>query len=222
MDIIDLIDRLAELPDALILGLVTLGSFVEYIFPPAPADSLTLSASILASRSGTPWWFIGLCGTVGSVMGSIVAWYVGHWIVRSGRLSRLSPSHQRSIQRVLEAFEKHGPIWLCTNRFLPGLRAFFFIAAAMAGIPLRVSTFWAAISAAAWSFMLVGLGVTLARNLEELLMWVQRIQITGALIVAAIVFFGVRYYLGIRKKELAAEAANASPDDDLPSADDTP
>lgn len=216
MDILDLIDRLAELPDLIILGLVTLGSCIEYIFPPAPADSVTLAASVLASRSGTAWWLIALCGTLGSIAGSMMAWYIGRWIVVTNRLEKLKPSQREGIERVLRAFEKHGPVWLCTNRFLPGLRAFFFIAAAMSGIPLRVSTFWAAISAAAWSLLLVGLGVTLARNLETLVMWMQRIQIGGMLIVVVVVIAAVRFFMHARKTSME----NDPSDDDSPPLDD--
>jgi|SRR5690625_79824 len=208
MDIVDLIDRLAQIPEALILVFVTLGSCIEYIFPPAPADSATLAASVLAARSGASWGLIALCGTLGSIAGSIIAWYIGRWIVRSGRVEKLKPAQREGIEKVLRSFERHGPIWLCVNRFLPGLRAFFFIAAAMAGISLRVSTFWAAISAAAWSIMLVTLGVTLARNLELLAMWMQRIQIAGGIIVAGIVIAVVRYFWRARKEAAQRSDAN--------------
>lgn len=212
MNIVDLIDRLAEIPESIILVLVALGSCIEYIFPPAPADSATLAASVLASRSGASWGLIALCGTLGSIAGSIIAWYIGRWIVRSGRVDKLKPSQREGIERVLRAFERHGPIWLCANRFLPGLRAFFFIAAAMAGIPLRVSTFWAAISAALWSILLVTLGVSLARNLETLAMWMQRIQVVGGVIVALIVIAAVRYFLRARKEA----AKKLPPEEDVP------
>lgn len=200
MDIVDLIDRLATIPEALILLFVTLGSCIEYIFPPAPADSATLAAAVLAARSGASWGLIALCGTLGSIAGSMIAWFIGRWIVRSGRIDKLKPAQRAGIERVLRSFERYGPIWLCANRFLPGLRAFFFIAAAMAGISLRVSTFWAAISAALWSILLVTLGVTLARNLELLVTWMQRIQVIGGVIVVAIVIVAARYFFRARKE----------------------
>lgn len=209
MDIVDLIDRLAQIPEALILVFVTLGSCIEYIFPPAPADSATLAASVLAARSGASWGLIALCGTLGSIAGSIIAWYIGRWIVRSGRVEKLKPSQREGIEKVLRSFERHGPIWLCVNRFLPGLRAFFFIAAAMAGISLRVSTFWAAISAAAWSIMLVTLGVTLAKNLELLATWMQRIQVVGGVVVALILIAVARYFWRARKEAQQAGDSDA-------------
>lgn len=211
MDIVDLIDRLAEIPDGIILLLVALGSCIEYIFPPAPADSATLAASVLAARSGASWGLIALCGTLGSIAGSIIAWYIGRWIVRTNRLEKLKPSQRAGIERVLRSFERYGPIWLCVNRFLPGLRAFFFIAAAMAGIPLRVSTFWAAISAGLWSILIVTLGVTLAKNLELLATWMQRIQVVGAVVVVVLLFFVVRYFIQARRAALAADDDSSLP-----------
>lgn len=199
MSIVDLIDQLADIPRALILALVGLGQAIEYIFPPAPADSLTLAASVLASRSGAGWVLIAVSSTLGSIIGSIAAWYIGDWIVRTDRVEKLKPAQKRGVDRVLAAFEKHGAVWLCTNRFLPGLRAFFFIAAAMAGIPLRVSVAWSAISALLWSLLIVAIGVQLATNLEVMVQWLHRVQTAGLILAAGIAFFAIRYFLRARK-----------------------
>lgn len=218
MSFLDLIDRLTDIPQAFILALVGMGQALEYLFPPAPADSLTLAASVLASRSGANWLLIVLSSTIGSIIGSVAAWYIGEWIVRTHRIEHLRPSQRRGVDRVLAAFEKHGAIWLCTNRFLPGLRAFFFIAAAMAGIPLRVSIAWSAISALLWSVLIVAIGVQLANNLEALVNTIQQVRSVGLIVAVAVGIFAIRYFLRARKKPTApvdsveSEDAGAHPE----------
>lgn len=207
MSFVEMMERLASLPDSLILLLVSLGAGFEYIFPPFPGDTVTLAASILASLSGSAWWTIVLFSTLGSVLGSVVAWYVGHWVISSGRLARLRPSQRRSVETVLEAFEKYGPVWLAVNRFIPGLRAFFFVAAAMAKIPLGVATFWSTLSAMLWSGLLVGLGVLLADNLEALERALKHVQLLSLLIVAVLSFFVVRYIVRARRRAQRLHAA---------------
>ena len=46
---------------------------------------------------------------------------------------------------------KRGNWYLAANRFLPALRAFFFVGAGLANMPLRAVIFWGGLSAAVWN-----------------------------------------------------------------------
>lgn len=207
MNLTDIIDRITELPEWLTLLLVGFGAGLEYLFPPSPGDTITVAASILATHTGAAWWWVLVASSVGSILGSVIAWYIGHWFLRSGRLARMRPSQRKALDAILTAFEKHGPIWLSINRFIPGLRSLVFIAAAMAGIPLRVSTFWSAISAVTWSGMLVGIGIVLANNFDAIEKALQRVQLLGVFFVVIIAFFALRYAYRARRRALALRAA---------------
>lgn len=194
-----MIDKLAEFPPAFILFLVSLGSGFEYVFPPFPGDTVTVAATAVASHKGIAIWTIIVVATLGSVVGSTGAWLLGHWVVRSGRLARLKPEHRKAVDEILLRFERHGAAWLALNRFIPGLRAFCFVAAAMAGIPLRVATAWSALSGAAWSCLLVFLGFSLAANIDALNRAIRHVQFLTAALVVGAAFFLWQYWRTSKK-----------------------
>ncbi len=73
-----------------------------------------------------------------------------------------------AVYKLVAGFERHGAWFLVLNRFMPGVRTFFFVAAGMVDLPLRVVLFWSTISSAIWNGALIWLGLTAAENVEEL------------------------------------------------------
>ena len=70
---------------------------------------------------------------------------------------------------MLERFERHGVVYVAINRFLPGIRALFFVAAGMSGLPLKKVLLWGAVSAAAWNGLIIAVGFAVGKNWERLL-----------------------------------------------------
>jgi membrane protein DedA with SNARE-associated domain len=54
------------------------------------------------------------------------------------------------------------------NRFLPGVRAFFFVAAGMAGLRLRAVLFYGALSALAWNVLIIVVGASVGASWDRL------------------------------------------------------
>ena len=154
------------------LGLLVLGAtaLIEYVFPPFPGDTITLFAAVLVTRFG---WNLGLAfGAVlaGSGAGAMLDYYVGVWMgdrYRQGRFLH-RPSHREKVDAVLAAFRRHGEAYVVLNRFLPAVRAVFFLAAGMERLrPLRV-LFFALLSAAAWNALILAAGYGLGANWERI------------------------------------------------------
>lgn len=185
------VEILSGIPQWITLMLVSVGSGFEYVFPPFPGDTTVIAAATIAAWDGIPIWMLIAGATLGSIVGAGIGWKIGEWFVRSGYLNKLKPQHRASVDKILAGFERYGAVCLAFNRFVPGLRSFFFIAAAMARIPLSKAIFWAAVSGFFWSTLIVLLGVALANNLErldEVLRQLQFSAIIFALIGAAAVY----------------------------------
>jgi membrane protein DedA with SNARE-associated domain len=170
------------------LGILAAAAALEYVFPPFPGDTITLFGAVLITAYG--WSFAGVFGAVmlGSVAGSMIAYGFGH---KLGTWRRRRPARERTERRVLDElidrFERHGAIYLTINRFLPGIRALFFVAAGMANIrPLPVA-FYAALSAALWNLGLIAAGSLLGANMDELLSIVKTYSTVVWIVIAAIV-----------------------------------
>jgi membrane-associated protein len=79
-----------------------------------------------------------------------------------------------NVRRVEAGYARFGAWFLLANRFLPGIRAFLFVAAGAARLPLRRVLLWGGISAAAWNALLLLVGAYLVSNLDEFLGWLER------------------------------------------------
>ena len=97
---------------------------------------------------------------------------VGRRLARTAWRERLGPRRAADVERVVAAFERHGAAVLLVNRFVPGVRALFFVAAGVAGVRTGPALLASAGSALAWNALLVGAGTAVGWNLEVLAVWV--------------------------------------------------
>ncbi|ABS24394.1 DedA family protein [Anaeromyxobacter sp. Fw109-5] len=145
-------------------------SFVEYVFPPFPGDLVVVLGAWYAVDGALSWPATFVSVTAGAMLGAWIDYRVGAAVGR--RLDRrLSGTRSLSAERLLRfeaSYRRWGALLLVSNRFFPGVRAFFFLAAGAAGIPLRRVLLYGGLSAALWNAVLLGAGALFARNVEEL------------------------------------------------------
>jgi membrane-associated protein len=126
--------------------------------------------------------------TLGSLAGAALDYGIGRRLAHTPveQLSGRKRKAREKVQPLLAKFEKHGAVYVVINRFLPGIRAFFFIAAGMARLPLWKVLAWGALSAAAWNALIIGAGFAIGKNWDELL-GLLRTYTTAAWIVIGLV-----------------------------------
>jgi membrane protein DedA with SNARE-associated domain len=162
MSLVDnLIGTVGRNPNATGMALIGLCAFMEYVFPPFPGDAVTVFGAFLVARRGWPAAPVLGAVMLGSAVGSMLTYSVGRLIVRSearwrGRLVRIRPR----LDQILERFSKHGALYLAINRFLPSLRALFFLAAGMARLPVWKVLVFGLLSQLVWSGLLFTIGAT--------------------------------------------------------------
>jgi len=157
-------------------------SALEYLFPPFPGDTVILFGGVLVAAYD---WSLPLCFVaifVGSQGGAIASFYLG----RAAQRSRKEKPDSK-LSRVVARFRQHGPAYLVLNRFVPGLRPFFFIAAGMAGMSAAQAFVWSAVSNVLWIAALFLLGGIVGDNLPRLVYLVQTYSLWAGLALAAIV-----------------------------------
>lgn len=166
------------------VGLLALAlAAMEYVVPPVPGDTITLFGAILITAYD--WSFWGVFGAVmaGSVVGSMMAFYIGNW----WRKRREHSGHRHeSIDHLVAKFHRHGAAYLVINRFLPGIRSLFFVAAGLAEMRPVAVLGYSALSAALWNLGLIAAGSALGANFETLLGWVRRYTMATWLIIGGV------------------------------------
>jgi membrane protein DedA with SNARE-associated domain len=211
VDVSGMIEALRALPDAVVLGILFLGSFIEYVVPPVPGDTIVVAGAVLVAAFGWHWAPVLAVVTLGAVIGAAVDFAIGRWLVRSGRIERLGESSRATIDRIVLQMQRRGAVYLAVNRFLPGIRAFFFVAAGLAGLRLPKVLLWSSISALAWNILLVAIGYAVGLHIEDLELFLSRFAIAGWTLIGLIaVVLAYRWFRSSR----AARSRSRNHDDD--------
>ncbi len=147
-------------------------ALLEYVFPPFPGDTVTLAGAVLVTAYGVPAPAVLFSVLAGSLVGSAADYGLGvlaargtwpgaerFFVVRRAR---------EGAEALARAFARHGEALIMVNRFLPGVRAFLFVAAGMAGMRFWLVMLYAAISALAWNLLLLAAGMAVGSRIEDL------------------------------------------------------
>ena len=195
---------------------------VEYVFPPFPGDTVTLAGAVLVAAYGWSLPAVFVAVTLGSLVGAMAGFALGIWWERRWRAREGRARWAREqVDRLVEGFRKHGEAYLVINRFLPGVRAFFFVAAGLARMrPARVALF-ATVSAAAWNALLIAAGYAVGRNIALLESLFERYAtLTWAALGLATIGLGLRWWWMKRRRNRAAQRGEPSRDHDHDSSQD--
>ncbi|MCW8138712.1 MAG: DedA family protein, partial [Planctomycetota bacterium] len=174
---------------------LALASGSEYVLPFLPGDTVTLFGAFLGVTTGRPLILIYVAINVGAILGSLVAYAFGRWIAgRPGAPVFESKRTRKAIALVQERFARHGAMYLAINRFLPALRAVFFVAAGMIRMPVWEVVLWGGLSALLWNALIVGVAWVVGDNWAALQALFERYTVAAtALIVAVLVGFAARW-----------------------------
>ncbi|MBN1946468.1 MAG: VTT domain-containing protein [Bradymonadales bacterium] len=193
----DLITAILSLPSPLVWLILALAAGIEYVIPPFPGDVIVLGGGILTGSKGVQAFPVFLAVTLGSVWGAALDFEFGRWLARpgTGRLKRWAarPRVHRAVDRVCRGFSKHGDLYLVLNRFLPGIRAFFFVAAGMAGMGRLRTLTLAFLAALLWNGLLLAVGLAIGANLDAILDFARTYsQVTWSALAVVILLLLVR------------------------------
>lgn len=152
---------------------VFLLSLLETVFPPIPSELIMPLAGYLASRGDMSLTGAIVGGTLGSVLGAWVLYWVGgrygleRLLVLADRHGRWLTLSRCDIERSSTWFARHGNWAVLICRLIPGLRSLISIPAGIHRMPLGRFLLVTALGSAIWTALLVYLGYVLGRNFEH-------------------------------------------------------
>lgn len=162
---------------------------------PVPSELVMPPAGYLAHRGEMNLWLAVLCGTVGSLIGSYINYFVSQivgrpLIIKYGKYIGMS---QRRLEKVEKYFEDHGEISVFVCRLLPVMRHLISIPAGLARMNLARFAAYTTLGAGLWMIVLAYIGFFIGENQElinqyahEALLWV---SLFCALLVTAYVWW---------------------------------
>jgi len=168
-------------------------TFIESTFIPIPAEITLIPAGYLVQKGEMNGPLVLLISTLGTTGGALANYYIAYFFGRllfenKGKFFFLN---QSKLDKIEHFFAEHGPISVCTGRFLPGIKHFISFPAGLARMNLKLFTLYTAIGGAIWCAILIGLGYAIGEN--ELLIKKYLKHVNLVLIISVVVL--VFYYL---------------------------
>jgi len=141
----------------------------ENLVPPIPSEVVLPFAGWEVQRGELLLVPALLAATAGSVVGAVILYMVARrggrtTILATHRVSRVTAA---DLDRVDARFRRHG-VWLVlAGRCVPGLRSVISVPAGMAHMHLGLFIALTTIGSAVWNSILIGAGVALGSQFEE-------------------------------------------------------
>lgn len=183
---------LGEQGPVLLYFLLGLGSAVENLFPPIPADTFVLLGAFLAAGGRANAWTVFFVTWLANTSTALLVYWTGY---RYGRpffqvgLGRflLNP---KQLRRLGTFYERWGLPAIFFARFLPGLRAMVPVFAGVTHQRFAVVAFPVLVASGIWYGALTWLGATAGRNIGAVGEWLagaNRILLAVALVIVGVV-----------------------------------
>jgi membrane protein DedA with SNARE-associated domain len=163
-------------------GLITVGMFLENLFPPIPAELIMPLGGFLAHKGQLEIGLVIFSGLLGTVLGAWFWYGIGrcineerleHWIGRHGRWLGVTPESLRQSRRW---FNRHGAAVVFWGRLVPGVRTFISVPAGIELMPQPPFLAWTTAGSSILVVILALAGQTLGENYGTVLRWMEPIS----------------------------------------------
>jgi membrane protein DedA with SNARE-associated domain len=177
-------------------------SFLENVFPPSPADLVTVIGGSLIVSHSIDYIPTLLVTTLGSTAGFMVIYFIGAQfdkkVVRAGKIKFISVE---ALLKVENWFLKYGYFVILANRFLPGMRSVISLFAGLSELNIKKTALFASISALIWNAGIIYLGLLFGRNVKYADKLISTYSEIVAIVLAVVLAIYLLRYFILRKRK---------------------
>ncbi|HSO27710.1 MAG TPA: DedA family protein [Anaerolineales bacterium] len=149
-------------------------TFLENVFPPIPSEIILPLGGFLAAQGRLTMLGVVLAGTVGSLAGALVLYYLGK-VFSEERMKDWAQDYggwflinRSDVESAFSWFGKYGGWAVFVCRLIPGLRSLISLPAGAYGMKLPKFLLLTTIGTAMWSALLAFGGQLLGRQYQDL------------------------------------------------------
>jgi membrane protein DedA with SNARE-associated domain len=171
---------------------------LESMCLPVPSEIVMTFGGWLAYDGRFDLTLVALAGTLGCVIGSVIAYYAGYYggrefVIKYGRYIHLN---EKSLETTERWFAKHGALAVFVTRMLPVVRTFISLPTGMAKYNFWRFVTLTAIGSFIWCYLLAYAGFILGPNWRSIEDSFRGIEVVVVLVVIAMFV----YYIYHRRK----------------------
>lgn len=147
---------------------IFIGMALESACIPLPSEVIMPFSGYVAWRGELTLIGVTLAGTLGCLVGSLIAYAVGMYGGRPflDRFGKYVLIRKREVDRAHEWFERHGEGTIFISRMLPIIRTFISLPAGIAQMDIRKFSVYTVLGSLPWCFALAYVGVLLGPHWE--------------------------------------------------------
>ncbi len=168
---------------------------------PIPSEIIMPFSGYLAFKGSFLLWQVVLWGTLGNLIGSLAAYFIGSLggrkiILKYGKYFFVFPG---DLERAEKWFLKYGGFGIFFSRMVLLVRTFISLPAGCAKMPLGKFSLYTFLGSLPWSFVLAYAGVVMGENWDGLESYFRKFDwLIFFLVLASLIFF---VYKQIKRKK---------------------
>ncbi len=176
---------------------ITILMALESACIPIPSEVIMPFSGFLVFEGELIFWQVILWGTIGNLLGSILAYLVGlsggrSLIEKYGKYFLISSS---DLARADHWFAKYGQVTVLLSRVLPVVRTFISLPAGIARMNFFKFSLYTFLGSLPWAFVLTYAGLIMGKNWSQLESYFREFDlIIGFLIILGIIWWIWRHF----------------------------
>ncbi len=187
--------------DTLGYGGVALLMAIESAAIPLPSEIIMPFSGFLVANGRFTLFGLSLAGAFGSVVGSLVTYYIGYYggrplVEKYGRYIFISHYDLELTERFFNRF-RYSATFL--GRIIPVIRTFISIPAGIAKAPIIPFTVNAFVGSFIWSYFLAYLGLRLGSNWHALETYFRKFDVLMGIAIILFIVYWIRRHLRHRR-----------------------
>ncbi|HYE80218.1 MAG TPA: DedA family protein [bacterium] len=198
---------------------IVLLMFLENLFPPLPSELIMPFAGYTAARGDMRLWLVILAGSIGSLLGALLWYYIGRWVglerlkVWAGRHGRWLTMGPAEVEAADAWFDARCGKAVFIGRLIPAVRTLISVPAGIAGMPRGPFLLYSGLGTLLWTTGLAYTGHALGTNYTRVAEYVDPIAhgVLGLLVV--IYLYRVITFKGGERVTHGDRAATPTPGD---------
>jgi len=177
---------------------IFLGMTIESACIPLPSEIIMTFAGYVVYEGKMAFWGVVLVGTLGNLVGSLIAYYVGWWggrplLEKYGKYILITHS---KLNLADEWFEKYGHEAVLISRMLPGLRTFISLPAGITHMNLKKFILYTVVGSLPWCFVLTYIGVLMGPNWTTIESYFRYLDILVGIGIVIFIAYIIYHYRG--------------------------
>ncbi len=166
---------------------------LESALMPVPSEAVMPFAGFLVSRGEMDFWTVVFCGTLGNLVGSVLAYFAGKYLGRPFllRYGKYLLIDKKELEFVDEFFKKNGDAAIFVGRMMPVVRTIISFPSGIASMNFLKFTLLTFAGSIPWNAGLTYVGIVLEENweiIESYSLYVDLAAIVIALLVLALLY----------------------------------